>query len=266
MIDAMVRAAREAAAFQLLEFRSRDPGWGNAKAAREFVSFVDVESEKIIRRTLEKALPSAAFYGEETERTVGKDATWIVDPIDGTVNYLSGYDHWCVSIALMDGMREEGSEIAAGLILKPATGELFTAERGRGAFRNGTRLPRATKIEATDALIVMGTPFRSPDTIDAYFRVVRKVLASYRELRRTGSAALDVAYLAAGYFQGYWEVDLKPYDIAAGLLMLSETGHDYRNFAGEYYDLFKDRGFVSARPGILESLMDTVRTEYAPIR
>lgn len=267
MIEAMTRAAREAAAFQLSEFRSRGPGWGNAKSAREFVSFVDVESERLIQRILKEALPGAAFYGEETERTAGTgDFTWVVDPLDGTVNYLSGFDHWCVSIALRDKKQPKASGIVASVILKPSTDELFTAEMGKGAFRNGGRLSHAEPIEAADALIVMGTPFRSLDTLDAYFSVVRNVLSSYRELRRTGSAALDVAYLAAGFFQGYWEVDLMPYDVAAGLLLLSETGHDFRNFAGGPYELFQDRGFVSARPGIMETLMETVRTAYAPIR
>lgn len=266
MLEAMERAAREVAAFQLSEFRTRAPGWGDEKSEREFVSFVDLESERIIRRILDAALPGAAFYGEETERTVGPGATWIVDPLDGTVNYLSGFDHWCVSIALRDGRTEEGSEFAAALILKPSTGELFAAERGRGAYRNGTRLPPASPISPRDALIVTGTPFRSPDTTDAFFGAVRRALASFRELRRTGSAALDLAYLAAGFFQGYWETDLKPYDVAAGLLLLSETGHDYRNFAGEPYDLFRDRGFVSGRPGVMEPLSAAVRTEYAPLR
>lgn len=266
MIAAMERAAREAAAFQLSEFRSRGPGWGDAKAAKDFVSFVDVESERIIRRHLDAALPGAAFYGEETERTVGPGATWIVDPLDGTTNYLSGFDHWSVSIALRDGKTEEGSEFAAGLVLKPATGEIFTAERGRGALRNGVALPRAARLEPKGALIATGTPYRSPETAEAFFGTVRRVMACCRDLRRTGSAALDLAYLAAGYFQGFWEIDLQPYDVAAGLLLLSETGHEYRNFRGEEYGLFRDRGFVCGRPGVMETLVDAVRAEYAPIR
>ena len=266
MIEAMEKAARAAAAFQLSEFRSRGPGWGDAKAAKDFVSFVDVESERIIRGHLDKALPCAAFYGEETERTVGPGATWIVDPLDGTTNYLSGFEHWSVSIALRDGKAETGSEFAAALVLKPVSGELFTAVRGRGAFRNGAALSRAAPLAPGGALIATGTPYRSPETTDAFFGTVRRVMASCRDLRRTGSAALDLAYLAAGFFQGFWEVDLQPYDVAAGLLLLSETGHEYRNFRGEPYDLFRDRGFVCGRPGVMETLVEAVRAEYAPIR
>ncbi len=266
MLAAMERAAREAAAFQLSEFRTRGPGWGDAKDARDFVSFVDVQSEKLIRTVLDQALPGAAFYGEETEQTIGDGYTWIVDPLDGTTNYLSGFEHWSVSIALRDGRTEEGSEFAAGLVLKPATGELFTAERGKGAFRNGVRLPQAAPLDPSGALVATGTPYRSPDTTDAFFAAVRRVLGSCRDVRRTGSAALDLSYLAAGFFQGFWEVDLQPYDVAAGLLLLSETGHGYRNFAGGPYALFEDRGFVSGRPLVLEALQKIIAETYAPLR
>lgn len=263
MIDAMVKAAGEAAAFQLREFRSRGPGWGDAKAARDFVSFVDVESEKIIRAVLDEALPGAAFYGEETEKTVGPGETWIVDPLDGTTNYLSGFDHWSISIALRAPSPGEPCPIAAGVVLKPATGELFAAERGNGAFRDGVRLPRAARLDPAGALVATGTPYRSPETTEAFFGTVRRVMASCRDLRRTGSAALDLSYLAAGFFQGFWEVDLQPYDVAAGLLFLSETGHEYRNFSGGAYDPFRDRGFVSGRPGVMEPLLEAVKAEYA---
>lgn len=266
MIAAMERAARKAAAFQLSEFRKRGPGWGDAKDARDFVSFVDVESEKLIRAVLEEALPGAAFYGEETEQTVGEGDTWIVDPLDGTTNYLSGFEHWSVSIALRDGKETEGSEFAAGLVLKPTTGELFAAERGKGAYRNGERLSRAAPLASAGALVATGTPYRSPDTADAFYASVRRVLGSCRDVRRTGSAALDLSYLAAGFFQGFWEVDLQPYDVAAGLLLLSETGHGYRNFGGAPYRLFEDRGFVAGRPGVLEPLLKIVNEEYAPLR
>jgi myo-inositol-1(or 4)-monophosphatase len=261
MIEAMERAAREAGAFQLSEFRKRGPGWGDAKTARDFVSFVDVESERIIRRILDQALPGAAFYGEETEQSVGADATWIVDPLDGTTNYLSGFEHWSVSIAL-----RRTDRIVAGVVFKPSTGELFTATAGGGAYRNGQRLALAEPLDPAGALICTGTPYRSPETTDAFFAVVRAMLGSCRDIRRTGSAALDLAYLAAGYFQGFWEIDLQPYDVAAGLLFLSETGHPFSNFAGSSYDPFRDRGFVAGRPGVYEVLSAAVKKEYGSIR
>ncbi|HCM28876.1 MAG TPA: inositol monophosphatase [Treponema sp.] len=260
LLGAMERAARAAAAIQLPEFRKRDPGWGDAKDSSDFVSFVDLESEKAIRRILDAALPSAAFFGEETERSLGAGATWVVDPLDGTTNYLSGYDHFAVSIALW----EEGCPVL-GLVLKPVDGELFTASRGGGAFRNGERLHTATFLEPRGALVGTGTPYRSPGTEDAFFGTTRRVLGACRDIRRTGSAALDLSHLASGFLQGFWEVDLQPYDVAAGLLMLSETGHGYRNFAGDAYDPFRHRTFVAGRPGVFEVLREAVLAEYGPL-
>lgn len=254
----MEEAARTAGALQLAEFRRRAPGWGDAKAARDFVSFVDLESERSIRRILEKALPEAGFFGEETGQKAGLGANWVVDPLDGTTNYLSGYDHWSVSIALWDA---DGPSLS--LVLKPSSGELFTAARGSGAERNGVRLEQAAPMGIEGALVATGTPFRSPDTMDAFFAAVRSVMGRCRDLRRTGSAALDLCYLGAGFFQGFWEVDLQPYDVAAGLLVLSETGHRYGTFSGSPYDPFRHRSLVAGRPGVYEPLSAMVALAYA---
>ncbi len=260
LLNAMELAARSAGAFQMSEFRRRGPGWGDNKSATDFVSFVDLESEKMIRSVLDATLPGADFYGEETEKTRGNGRTWIVDPLDGTTNYLSGYDHWSISIALW-----EGDQPVAALVYKPSGDELFTAELGRGAYRNGERLALATPLDPKGALIATGTPFRSPDTLDAFFASVRSVLDGFRDIRRSGSAALDLCYVAAGYFQGFWEVDLQAYDVAAGLLLLSETGHPLQTFAGHPYDPFRHRSLVSGRPGIFEVLQQKVRAAYGPM-
>jgi myo-inositol-1(or 4)-monophosphatase len=252
----MEEAARTAGEFQLSEFRGHPPGWGDIKGGHEFVSFVDLESEKRIRVILDQALPGAAFYGEETEKSRG-EYTWIVDPLDGTTNYLSGYDCWSVSIALW-----ERDAPSLGLVLRPCTGELFTALRGGGAYRNGTRLPAAEPLAPASALIATGTPYRSPDTVDAFFATVRRVLEKCRDIRRNGSAALDLCWIAAGYFQGFWEADLQPYDVAAGILMLSETGHPCRSFSGAAYDPFRHRSLVTARPGVMEALEEAIRAGY----
>ncbi|GAB1484272.1 hypothetical protein MASR2M78_30900 [Treponema sp.] len=260
LLAAMEEAAKEAGKVQMAEFRRRPGGWGDLKAARDLVSFVDLESEKAIRAVLTRALPGAAFYGEETEKTLGPGATWVVDPLDGTTNYLSGFDYFSVSIALWT---EEGTELA--LIYKPSDGELFTAERGKGAWSRGQRLPQATRLDPLSALIGTGTPYRTPETTDAFFESTRRVLASCRDIRRTGSAALDLSYLAAGYLQGFWEVDLQPYDVAAGLLMLSETGHPFSSFRGEKYKPFTHRSFVTGRPGVFETLQKIACEEYKKI-
>ena len=257
LLAAMETAARAAGDLQTAEFRRRTPGWGNAKAARDFVSFVDVESERVIRRILDEALPEASFYGEETEQNLGTGPCWVVDPLDGTTNYLSGYDHWAVSIALW-----ENGGPSLGLVFKPTTGELFTAVRGGGAARNGEPLPQAAALKPADALIATGSPYRSPDTMDAFFEAVRRVMACCRDIRRCGSAALDLCYLGAGYFQGFWEVDLKPYDVAAGLLVLSETGNRFGTFSGGTYDPFQHRTLVAAPPGVYDTLKELVAAAY----
>lgn len=262
LLRAAEEAAREAGAFQMTEFRSRPAGWGDAKDAHDFVSHVDVESERLIRRRLEAALPEAAFYGEETEQRVGPGATWVVDPLDGTTNFLSGFDHFAVSI----GLRGPDGELELGVVLKPATGELFAARRGFGATRNGVPLPRAIALEPKAALVATGTPYRSRDTDSAFFGAVTDVMDACRDVRRTGSAALDLAYVAAGYFQAFWEADLQPYDVAAGLLLLAETGHELFNFQGLPYRLFEDRGFVVGRPGALEPVLAAVRKNYGGLR
>lgn len=260
LLAAMRDAAAAAAKIQLAEFRVRPAGWGTAKAARDFVSFVDVESENAIRAVLDAALPGAAFYGEETERTLGTGATWIVDPLDGTTNYLSGFDHWSVSIALW---RDGGPEL--GWVLKPATGEHFSAARGQGARRDGRLLERAAPLDPAGALVCTGTPYRSPDTLDAFFAATRGVLSRCRDLRRTGSAALDLCYVAAGFFQAFWEVDLQPYDVAAGLLMLSETGHAVSSIAGKPYDPFRSRSLVAGRSGAFDAVREAAAAAYGPL-
>jgi myo-inositol-1(or 4)-monophosphatase len=132
-------------------------------------------------------------------------------------------------------------------------------------MRNGVRLSDATGLEPIAALVATGTPYRSPETTDAFFAATRRVLASCRDVRRAGSAALDLCYVAAGFFQGFWEVDLQPYDVAAGLLMLSETRHEYRTFAGDSYDPFRCRTLVTGRPLVLDVLQATMREEYGAI-
>jgi myo-inositol-1(or 4)-monophosphatase len=260
LLRVMEEAAGAAGKIQLAEFRRRRPGWGDSKKDNEFVSFVDFESEKIIRKILQRALPEAAFYGEETEQSLGNGIAWVVDPLDGTTNYLSGLETWAVSIALW-----EGDSPVLGLVFKPVTGELFTAVSGAGAFRNGERLGMAEPMPPKSALIGTGTPFRSPDTAASFYVTLDEVMRGCHDVRRNGSAVLDLSYLAAGFLQGFWEVDLKPYDVAAGLVLLQETGHPCRSFSGAPYNPFKHRSFVSGRSGVMEVLETAVRKGYGDL-
>ncbi len=248
--------------YQLEHFRSRGPGGGDEKAAREFVSEIDVESENRLKEDLLRLLPSAGFFGEETARTRG-EYTWVVDPLDGTSNYLGGIDVWAVSAALT-----RGNEILLGLVHKPWTGENFYAVRGGGAFHRGPgggkakRLERARKFPLRDALVGTGFPYRSPDTTESFFGAAREILFRCRDLRRIGAAALDLACLAAGYLQAFWEVDLQPYDVAAALLLLEESGCPFSTFSGAPYDPFRSRTFVAGPPGAVEELREIVLRHY----
>jgi len=219
MLGSVKRLLETVGAYQKKLFRSGKPGGGGEKSAREFVSGVDIESESRIREGLNGIFREASFFGEETEQTFGERYTWIVDPIDGTVNYLSGFDVWSISVALFEGRKP-----ILGAVYKPYTGEFFHAIRGKGAFHGEKPLHRAETLILKDSLIATAFPYRSRDTADDFFRSAQDVLYKCRGIRRIGSAALDLSYVASGYFQGYWEVDLKPYDVAAALLMLEETG------------------------------------------
>lgn len=251
--------------YQRDNFRTLGPGGGEEKAARDLVSHIDVESENRLKEELLALLPEAGFFGEETARS-RKEYTWVVDPLDGTTNYLSGVDIWAVSIALM-----RDDQILLGLVHKPYTGETFWALRDKGAFRQGPnttpvqKLDRVQPIPLQDALVGTGFPFRSPDTAESFFSAAREVLYRSRGIRRMGAAALDLCYVAAGYLQAFWEVDLQPYDAAAGLLILEETGCQICNFAGADYDPFHSRGLVVGAPGAGAELQEIIHSHYRKI-
>ena len=252
---------KEAGAFQMKHFRSMPASAHDNKDIREMVSFVDVESEKILQDGLMPLVPEAGFYGEDSGKTGSQTYCWVVDPLDGTTNYLSGMDQFVVSAALVeDGVTK------LGIILKPANGELFYAVEGGGLFHNGKKLPNVSKtLTSKDALYVTGFPYRSPDVFDAFFKCAGEVLLEGRGLRRFGSAAMDLCMVAAGWMQGFWESDLQPYDIACGMLFLQETGCIVTNEKGGVYDIFKDRMMVAALPEVYKTLLEIVHRNYGDL-
>lgn len=256
-IDRICAVCREAARFQLAHFRSRPPGGGDEKSDNEYVSWIDVETERIVQDGLQSICPDAGFYGEETGQTGNPERFWIVDPLDGTSNYLSGLDLFSISIAFFD----RGVPTLA-VIHKPTTGEFFTAIRGQGARHDERPLPPHTPLSLERALIGTGFPYRSPDLRAAFMACANDVLQHSRGIRRSGSAALDLACVAAGYLQGFWEAELQPYDVAAALVMLAETGCPFENERGEPYDMFTDRMLVAGIPGVFADLARIVRRHY----
>ncbi len=250
---------RRVGEYQKKQFRTFQHGSGDEKTEREYVSHVDIESEKMLHEGLTEIFPEAAFYGEETLKDRG-EYTWVVDPLDGTINYLSGIDHWAISVALL-----KGDEPILGVVLKPFSAETFCAIKNFGAFYNNQPLKQVLHLPMKMSLIGTGFPFRSPDTKGHFFPCAEEVLFSSRGLRRIGSAALDLCKVAAGFLQGFFEVDLEPYDAAAGLLMLQETGCQVTNFSGGPYDLFGSRTLVAGFPGVHDELQLICAKHYAGI-
>ncbi len=244
-------------AFQLGYFRSMERGSAEIKSLRETVSFVDVESEKMLMDGLMPLVEGAGFYGEESGKTGSQELMWVVDPLDGTTNFLSGLDHFCVSVALVN----DGQPVF-GIVYKPFSGEMFEASEGEGVTYNGEVKVPVMISEASEALFVTGFPYRSPDRAEGFFKAAAKVLTLGRGIRRSGSAALDVAQLSLGWVQGFWETDLQPYDIAAGLLMLRESGMVVTNEEGAAYDIFTDSLLVAAQPVVYQDLLERVREGY----
>ena len=231
-LDVAVSAAREAGELLLSCFGSLDPSEVEEKGRNDVVSRADRESEALVRRVLLGAFPSDAFLGEEGGAS-GGDANapcWIVDPLDGTANFVRGFPHWAVSIGRTQG--GPLGELTTGVVWDPLKKDLFVAERGAGAFRNGAPIRVPARPGLSGAAIATGFPFRHPAKIDTYLGAFREVFFRVQSLRRAGSAALDLAYVAAGIFDGFFEFGLSPWDTAAGAVLVREAGGLVTDFDG----------------------------------
>ncbi|AZB69922.1 inositol monophosphatase [Cereibacter sphaeroides] len=191
------------------------------KGAGDFVSRADTAAEEILRQELRGARPTYGWLGEETGGEDGDDPTrrWIVDPLDGTTNFLHGLPHWAVSIAL-----EHKGEIVSGVVFDAAKDELFFAEKGAGAWMNERRLRVSSRARMIEAIFATGVPFAAKRTLPATLQDLARLMPHCAGVRRWGSAALDLAYVAAGRYDGYWERELNAWDVAAGLLLVREAG------------------------------------------
>ena len=223
-------AARAGGDALLRHWRALPQGSVSEKRQNDFVTLADHESERQIITAIRERFPDDAFLAEEGGGKglgEGSRRTWIIDPLDGTSNFIAGFPFWCVSIAA-----SENGELAAGVVFDPLRGELYAAERGAGAFRNGTRLRVTERPGLEGAFLATGFPFRSRDRIDLYLALFREVFLKARAIRRAGSAALDLAGVASGVFDGFFEFRLAPWDIAAGALLIEEAGGELTDFDG----------------------------------
>jgi myo-inositol-1(or 4)-monophosphatase len=220
-MNVMLQAARKAARTLKRDFGEVEHLQVSLKGPANFVTATDRRAEQILHEELSRARPGYGFLGEEGGRREGADKThtWIVDPLDGTTNFLHGIPQFAVSIAL-----EREGTIVAGLIYNPATEELFTAERGKGAFLNDRRVRVAVRQRLVDAVVACGLPHHGRGDLDLFRRELTTLQDKVAGLRRFGSATLDLAWVAAGRLDAFWERDLSPWDLAAGLLMVREAG------------------------------------------
>ncbi len=254
-LTVMIKAARAAGRSLAKDFREVENLQVSSKGAGDFVSRADVAAEEIIRSMLMEARPNYGWLGEESEPVEGKDPTrrWIVDPLDGTTNFLHGIPHWAVSIAL-----EHKGEIVAGVIFDPAKDEMFMAEKGQGALMNSQRLRVSDRSKMIEAIFATGLPFAGRAELPETLKVLARLLPMTAGVRHYGAAALDLAYVAAGRYEGYWERRLNAWDIAAGVLIAREAGAIVDGFSKDTNPV-ETGGLIVANGAIYETFAQTVR-------
>ncbi len=230
------------------------------KGRNDYVTIVDREAEEAIVRLVRERFPDHAIMAEESppsEGTVGYG--WYIDPLDGTTNFIHGYPFFCVSVGVADpqGMR-------AAAVFDPLRGEMFTAARGRGAFLNGEPIRVSTTEKLSQGLLVTGFPFRSLSRLDPYLASFRAFILAASGVRRDGSAALDLAYVACGRYEGFWEMALSPWDVAAGSLIVREAGGVVSDFQGRA-GYIESGDIIAANPathpGMLRIIRDCSRND-----
>ncbi|GGF16672.1 inositol monophosphatase [Aliidongia dinghuensis] len=242
VINVMAAAARKAGRGLVRDFGEVENLQVSQKGPSDFVSTADLKAEKTLRAELEKARPGYGFLMEESAETIGDGRhRWIVDPLDGTLNFLHGIPHFCISVAL-----EREGEIVAGVVYEPLRDEEYWAEKGSGAFVSDRRIRVSGRRDLGQSVIATGLPFRGKEAHPGYMRTLQAVMAETAGVRRFGAAALDLAYVAAGRFDGFWEFGLKPWDMAAGLLLVKEAGGYCSEPDGSGHDMLKSGNVLAA--------------------
>jgi myo-inositol-1(or 4)-monophosphatase len=254
-----VRAARSAGEVILNNLGTLSKDDIDLKQASDFVTKVDRESEETILRIIKERYPEHFFLAEETLKDhPTKQYRWIIDPLDGTTNYIHAFPVFAVSIAL-----EFKGEILIGVVYDPLRGELFTAMKGKGAYLNGKRL-RVSSSSMEESLLATGFPFRKKEFIELYLRLFRNLFNKVSDIRRAGSAAIDLAYVAAGRCDGFFELGLSPWDIAAGSLLIREAGGVVTDFGGTE-DYLQTGNIVAASPILHGEILKEVKDVFEGI-
>jgi len=249
-VDIAVKAAKDAGSL-LLDMRDSNLTI-EKKGMVDLVTNADRASEKLIREVIDSNFPSHQFVAEEgTLAKSESEYKWLVDPLDGTTNYAHGFPVWCIAIGLL-----KGSEIIAGCIYNPNLDECFTAEKGKGAFLNGKPIHVSETAKLDDALLATGFPYDIRTSGDDNLKEFTAFYKKAQAVRRAGAAALDLAYVACGRLDGFWEFKLSPWDIAAGILLIEEAGGKASTYFGGPYDIFK--GELLASNGLIHTEMSAI--------
>jgi myo-inositol-1(or 4)-monophosphatase len=253
MLTIAVRAARSAGTVISRAFEQPDKIETELKGNNDVVTNVDISAEKAIIDTLRKSYPTHTIIGEESGLLQGEDNDyqWIIDPLDGTTNFVKGIPHFAVSIAL-----KVKGKLDQAVIYDPIRGELFTASRGKGAQLNGFRIRVKQSKDLSGAILATGFPFKQKQHLDAYMGMFKSLFVKTSDMRRAGSAALDLAYGAAGRVDGFFEIGLKPWDTAAGELLVIEAGGLVTDFTGGHNHATSGNVVASSTRLIKEILRD----------
>jgi len=252
-LEGAVDAARAAGA--VIQEGARNRGNLNIerKTANDFVSEIDKRAERVIIDTLSERFPGHGFKAEESGESGSSRYTWLIDPLDGTTNFLHGIPYYCVSIALrIDDV------VVAGVVFDPTSGRQFTATRGNGAFLDGNPIRVSGRSGLTEAVVGTGLPFKDWHYLDDYLHSLREIMQRVAGVRRPGAAALDIAYVAAGWVDGHWEKGLNAWDVGAGSLLVEEAGGVVSTFTGSASFLNSGQIIVGS-PGVHAALLDVLR-------
>jgi myo-inositol-1(or 4)-monophosphatase len=231
-----------------------------AKSQNDFVTEIDAAAEQAIIEVIREAYPEHAILAEESGQAGDAEFQWIIDPLDGTTNFIHGFPQYAVSIALA-----EKGVVQQAVIYDPNRNELFTASRGRGAFLNERRIRVSKRTRLNESLIATGFPFKTMAHMDAYLGMFREMAEKTAGLRRPGAAALDLAYVACGRVDGFFELGLMPWDMAAGTLLVSEAGGLVSDFAGES-DYLETGNLVAGAPKVFGQMLPIIQNHRGSIR
>ena len=254
MLNIAVRAARVAGNIIAKGFENRDDLMTQSKGDNDYVTIIDKEAEAAIIEKIKQSYPDHSFVGEEGGIVEGDETyKWVIDPLDGTTNFIKGIPHFAVSIALLHKGR-----LDVAVIFDPIRGELFTAARGIGSQLNGFRIRASQARDLSNTVLATALPFKDKQSLPDYMTRLQSIFLKCGDVRRGGSAALDLAYVAAGRVDGYWERGIKPWDIAAGELLVREAGGLVTDFSGGN-DPMHSGEIVAGSPKVVQALVKELK-------